>query len=249
MKPWLDNAWRWWWLAPALVITLMLWCQLHGPVTGHPLVTFAESFPWAVKAAAGWLFCAALLARFGPAVLQSAPALRSRWSVRAALVAGIVVVTLGLEAWLNVPATGLLPWLYQRLPVHLLCAALLVGGCVFLNRAHALRPASRSGTTPPAMVEVMTGTGRTRIRLQDIECLEADRNYINVYTPQRSYLLRRTLNSMEKSLPADDFLRVHRSIIVNRAMIRERRHGGVLVLCSGRAVRVSRGFAHQNLEA
>jgi DNA-binding LytR/AlgR family response regulator len=95
----------------------------------------------------------------------------------------------------------------------------------------------------------MTGTGRTRIRLQDIECLEADRNYINVYTPQRSYLLRRTLNSMEKSLPAGDFLRVHRSIIVNRAMIRERRHGGVLVLCSGRAVRVSRGFAHQNLEA
>ena len=94
----------------------------------------------------------------------------------------------------------------------------------------------------------MTGTGRTRIRLQDIECLEADRNYVNVHTPQRSYLLRQTLSSLENSLQPGNFLRVHRSIIVNRAMIRERRRGGVLVLCSGRTVRVSRSFSHHELD-
>jgi DNA-binding LytR/AlgR family response regulator len=91
----------------------------------------------------------------------------------------------------------------------------------------------------------MTGTGRTSVRVDDIECLEADRNYVNVHTPDRSYLLRQTLTSLEKSLQPRDFLRVHRSIIVNRAMIRERRGGGVLVLRSGRVVRMSRAFARQ----
>jgi DNA-binding LytR/AlgR family response regulator len=64
-----------------------------------------------------------------------------------------------------------------------------------------------------------------------------------VHTPQRSYLLRQTLGSLEKSLRSEAFLRVHRSMIVNRARIRERRSGGVLVLDSGRKVQVSRGFA------
>jgi DNA-binding LytR/AlgR family response regulator len=92
-------------------------------------------------------------------------------------------------------------------------------------------------------VEVMTGTGRTQVALEDIECLEADRNYINVHTAQRSYLLRQTLASLEQSLNSEVFLRVHRSVIVNRRKIRERRNGGVLVLDSGRTVRVSRAFA------
>jgi DNA-binding LytR/AlgR family response regulator len=86
-------------------------------------------------------------------------------------------------------------------------------------------------------------TPKPRMRSEDIECLEADRNYVSVHTPQRTYLLRRTLASLEQSLQPGTFLRVHRSIIVNRAMIRERRAGGLLVLSSGRTVRVSRGFA------
>jgi DNA-binding LytR/AlgR family response regulator len=89
----------------------------------------------------------------------------------------------------------------------------------------------------------MTGTGRTRVRIEDIESLEADRNYVSVHTPQRSYLVRQTLGSLEASLRSETFLRIHRSTIVNRNRIRERRPGGVLVLQSGRTVRVSRAFS------
>ena len=95
------------------------------------------------------------------------------------------------------------------------------------------------------MLDVMTGIGRTRVRVAEIECLEADRNYVSVHTPQRSYLVRQTLGSLEAALRSGTFLRIHRSSIVNRAMIRERRPGGVLVLHSGRTVRVSRAFSNR----
>lgn len=124
--------------------------------------------------------------------------------------------------------------------------ALSVGGTPPSRDARPTSESQPADPRPePIIVEVMTGTGRTQVRLDDIECLEADRNYINVHTSQRTYLLRQTLSSLEKALKSRDFMRIHRSTIVNRAMIREKRGGGVLVLRSGRVVRISRAFARQ----
>lgn len=235
--------WRWWMLAPVLVFVLMFWCQLHGLITGRSLVSFGVSAHWALKASLGWIIAAALLARFGAALMATRLARRHPWAAGASMSACVAVITLATELWLHSPATDTGLWLYGRLPPHFFFSALLVGGFLWLRSRRPARAESSAAT----MVEVMTGTGRTQIRLQDIECLEAERNYINVHTPQRSYLLRQTLSSLEKSLQARDFLRIHRSTIVNRAMIRERRQGGVLVLSSGRTVRVSRGFNHHDV--
>jgi DNA-binding LytR/AlgR family response regulator len=88
----------------------------------------------------------------------------------------------------------------------------------------------------------MTGTGHVAIATAEIECLEADGNYLNVaHVSGRTYLLRSTLNAAEQRLGAQ-FVRIHRSVIVNRGRIRERRRGGQLVLQSGRIVRIGRAF-------
>jgi len=66
-----------------------------------------------------------------------------------------------------------------------------------------------------------------------------------VHVSGRIYLLRQTMAATERTLDATRFMRVHRSTIVNRQLIRERRPGGVLVLQSGRTVTVSRAYRGQ----
>src|SRR5688572_6012173 len=245
---------RGWLTAPAvalvsatiLVTVINFWCQLHGSVTGEAPVAFGISLPWALKSALGWVLVGLLLWIYGARLRATPFAQRRPWTTRTALVTATLVVTLTCESLLIRGDHSLPLWLYERSPMHLLFACLLLGGHSWLTRGQA-RPAAvvDAPADTRGLVEVMTGTGRTQVRIADIECLVAERNYINVHTPQRSYLLRQTLSSLEKSLEAQDFLRVHRSIIVNRAKIRERRQGRVLVLDSGRVVRVSRAFAQE----
>jgi hypothetical protein len=254
----IHSSHLWWLAAPALVFILMFWCQLHGRALGAELVGFDVSAPWALKSALGWVLAGCLLAYAGERLLQSAAGIRHPLGVRMGLALAMPVITMGNEVLLLAGDSPLGLWLYDRLPLHLTFGALLFAGYLWLrarqptkfatSKPHAREALPIVADAPTAgdvMVEVMTGTGRTQVALADIECLEADRNYINVHTPQRSYLLRQTLSSLEKSLCPQEFLRVHRSIIVNRHKIRERRGGGVLVLSSGRLVRVSRNFARQ----
>ncbi|HEU4781067.1 MAG TPA: LytTR family DNA-binding domain-containing protein [Steroidobacteraceae bacterium] len=231
---------RMWWLAaPALVLALLLWCQLHARALGVAPIGLEVSAPWAFKTAAGWILAGGLLAASGNRLRN--------WTARAAAVAAIVTITMSCELLLAPEEGSLALRAYERLPLHITFAALLVAGYLLIQARHAPTtlpeiPGDASGESPRT-VEVLTGTGRTRVQIDEIECLEADRNYINVHTPQRTYLLRQTLASLEKSLQSETFLRIHRSMIVNRNKIRERRRGGVLVLSSGRTVRVSRAFA------
>lgn len=239
------RQWRWWLAAPTLVLVLMVWCQLHGLALGASAISFGISFPWAVKISLGWIVAGTLLLRFGQPVLNVPAARRHLWSARSMTVAALLLVTLAFEYGLLPPDESISHWLYERLPVHMTFGILLLGACLSSQARREPVVAATVVAVPPTptMLDVLTGTGRTRVRLDEVECLEADRNYINVHTEGRSYLLRQTLASFEKSLGPSQFQRIHRSTIVNRAKIRERRSGGVLVLSSGRTVRISRAFA------
>jgi two-component system LytT family response regulator len=56
-----------------------------------------------------------------------------------------------------------------------------------------------------------------RVRFIDpvaIESVHADRNYVQIPTPRRSYVLRSTLHAMQDRLGTTEFVRAHRSAIV-----------------------------------
>ena len=59
----------------------------------------------------------------------------------------------------------------------------------------------------------------TKILIRDILYIEADRNYSQVHTTKKKYVMAVTLKNLENRLPANHFLRVHRSYIVNCAHI------------------------------
>src|SRR5215470_19069696 len=88
-------------------------------------------------------------------------------------------------------------------------------------------------------------SGRTVfVSLDEVECLEAAGNYVRVHAGKEQYRVRETLTTFATRLPVRDFVRIHRSIIVNRNRIQELRRsfsGKYLVtLVSGKQVTLSR---------
>lgn len=65
-----------------------------------------------------------------------------------------------------------------------------------------------------------------RIAAMDIERIEAERDYMRLYTAGRSYLLHQTISTLEQRLDPSRFQRIHRSHIVRRDLITGLRHEG-----------------------
>jgi two-component system LytT family response regulator len=82
------------------------------------------------------------------------------------------------------------------------------------------------------------------VRTLDIERIEAEGNYALLRAGSREQSVRETLASLQRKLNPRDFLRIHRSAIVNANRIREIQpwfHGyHLIVLENGRELRMSR---------
>jgi DNA-binding LytR/AlgR family response regulator len=60
-----------------------------------------------------------------------------------------------------------------------------------------------------------------KIMIQDILYFEADRNYCKIYAKNKECLLVMTLKEIDEKLPKENFLRIHRSYIVNLSHVDE----------------------------
>lgn len=85
-----------------------------------------------------------------------------------------------------------------------------------------------------------------RIAAQDIERIDAERDYMRLHVGQRSYLLHQTISALEERLDPDQFIRLHRSTIVRRDCIKGLKHDGGGVwsadLGEGAEVRIGRTY-------
>jgi two-component system LytT family response regulator len=113
------------------------------------------------------------------------------------------------------------------------------------RRQVAAREARESAARVPELIVARVGTRDVVIPLADVALLEADGVYAAVHVHGRRYLVRRSLNDLERTLGASEFLRVHRSYLVRRSAIVELRaaRGGAhreVVLASGAVLPVSR---------
>lgn len=89
--------------------------------------------------------------------------------------------------------------------------------------------------------------GRTVfLPLTDIDYLEAAGNYVCVHAGPQQYLMRDTMNACENRLSGADFIRIHRSVIVNRQRVKELRPWFtgeyVVILTTGKELTLSRGY-------
>lgn len=88
---------------------------------------------------------------------------------------------------------------------------------------------------------------KTRIETKDISCFYANPPYVSIHHPVKKYLLTETLRSLEKKLAPEQFMRIHKSCIVNIEKViscRSRLNGDYdLELYDGTSLRLSRNYA------
>ncbi|KFC60941.1 hypothetical protein FEM08_03310 [Flavobacterium gilvum] len=69
-------------------------------------------------------------------------------------------------------------------------------------------------------ITVKKGDKLIFVKLEEVTHFEADEKYVSVYTDKESHLVEQSLSQLELKLP-DYFMRVHRSIIINRNYVTE----------------------------
>lgn len=82
-------------------------------------------------------------------------------------------------------------------------------------------PGKRKSYRPPRRIMVKSSGRIFFVREDEIDWIDAERDYICIHNAGRKYLIRERISEMEKQLPSERFLRIHRSTIVNVDRIRE----------------------------
>ncbi len=92
---------------------------------------------------------------------------------------------------------------------------------------------------------VHSGNVLRSVKASEIRWIEAADQYVRLHTGDTSHLLSESLSSLEKDLDPQDFFRIHRSTMVNRAFVQEVRteKNGThsVILTDGTRLRLSRG--------
>jgi len=111
---------------------------------------------------------------------------------------------------------------------------------------HAATPASAQFLT---RLTVKTDDRVVVIKTADIDSIESAGNYIAVNAAKESHILRETLNSLEKQLDPEKFIRISRSAIVNLDRVRELqpmfKGEHIVVLQNGKRLPMSRGLLRE----
>ncbi|MEX0288571.1 MAG: LytR/AlgR family response regulator transcription factor [Flavobacteriaceae bacterium] len=86
------------------------------------------------------------------------------------------------------------------------------------------------------------------LKTEDITHIKSDGDYVNIFSGNKSYLLRKSLSSILKQLNPDFFQRIHRSTVVNTDYIKSLKpHTNgeyFLILSDGTSLKLSRSYKH-----
>jgi len=94
-------------------------------------------------------------------------------------------------------------------------------------------------------IAVKSGTKIHVVLIPEILYLQADGDYVQIFTAQGKYLKEQTMKYFEEHLPDNQFVRVHRSVIVNVEMISRielyEKQNQLLTLKNGQQIKTSPG--------
>ena len=121
------------------------------------------------------------------------------------------------------------------------------------ERMRSRQAVARPPDPPPRRLILGAAGSDLIVDVAEIEWIEADDYYAAVHARGGRYLVRESLASLEERLDRAQFVRVHRSAIVNLARVRQIRHAAigdaVVVLDSGAQLPLSRRRREHVVEA
>jgi two-component system LytT family response regulator len=99
---------------------------------------------------------------------------------------------------------------------------------------------------PMSRIMIKSNGRVSLVKISDIDWIEASGNYLRLHVGEKVHMIRETMSSMEQKLHSDQFMRIHRSTIVNIDRIKEMQpwfHGEYEVhLYNGKRLSMSRGY-------
>lgn len=95
--------------------------------------------------------------------------------------------------------------------------------------------------TKPEYVFIKTGYEQIKVFFDEIDYLEATGNYVDFVLGNRHHLSRMTITECEELLPADQFIRIHRSFIVSAGKIQKIERHQLTV--NGNAIPIGASYA------
>jgi two-component system LytT family response regulator len=114
-----------------------------------------------------------------------------------------------------------------------------------LSLPDAAEATGKARTAVPRRIGVRNGAKITLVDIDAIDWVEASGDYARIHAGKHRYLVSQRMHALERLLEAREFVRVHRSLIVNVKRVRELHRdadgGGTLVLSDGVRLRVARG--------
>jgi len=114
-----------------------------------------------------------------------------------------------------------------------------------LSVGETMSDGDKPRATSPRRIGVRNGSKITLVDIDTIDWVEASGDYARIHAGKHGYLVSQRMHALERLLEAREFVRVHRSLIVNVKRIRELHRepdgGGTLVLTDGVRLRVARG--------
>ena len=103
--------------------------------------------------------------------------------------------------------------------------------------------------TEPQPMDCFVAKSKGRVifvRSAEIDWVETANNYVKLHVADETHLMRETMANVEARLPADRFLRISRSAIVNLERMRELQrlpnNGYAIILKNGDQLSLSRGY-------
>jgi two-component system LytT family response regulator len=114
------------------------------------------------------------------------------------------------------------------------------------ERLTALLDGARAARKPAERLIVKSAGRVVFLRADEVDWVEAAGNYLRLHVGTEVHLLRETMSGLETRLDPDQFLRIHRSTMVNVERIKEIQplfHGDcVVILRDGTELTLSRGY-------
>lgn len=71
----------------------------------------------------------------------------------------------------------------------------------------------------PNFIKIKDGYNEIKLHFNDILFIKSDKNYIDIQTSNKLITVRNSLDNFHNELDANEFIRVHRSYIVNKSKI------------------------------
>ncbi len=78
-------------------------------------------------------------------------------------------------------------------------------------------------------VIVKNGFDEVKVNFEDILFLKSDKNYVDIQLTNKTITIRNTLDNFCKELDSDLFCRVHRSYVVNKSKVSEKKSSSIKV--------------------